>query len=420
MTASAPTTKIFTIDFASPEIWNSFYIPYLHDKTEHLHLYGSAGSGKSRFEAQKEVVFSFFSHRANRKTLVVRKVATTLKDSVYAELKSIIHSLGLTEYFDVLKSPLTITNKVTGVQFLFIGLDDVEKVKSISGVDRIWIEEATELTSRNELDQLRLRLRGFEEVQITLTYNPINRFHWLNTEIHEKLPEGHKIVKSTYLNNEKLLSKDPNYAKSIERYRETNPNYYRVYGQGLWGENSEGLIYPDYETVSEMPEPQFYGLDFGFTHPSALIAGCTADNFNSEKPDLFVKELIYRTSLSSADLIAEMNRLSVSKVKPIIADSARPEMIADIRKAGYNIQPCKKYAGSILDGINEVKKHNLKIVAGSKNVFIEVQNYCWREKNGRYMDDEPVDAVNHACDAFRYGLEARKVQSWTVSRRQSR
>lgn len=416
----ASPTKARTFDFSSNELWNSFYVPYLTNTSEFLHFFGSAGSGKSRFVAQKEIVKSFDSARKNRKTLIVRKVATTLKDSVYAELKSVIYEWGLSDFFDIGKSPLSIVNRLTGVTFIFIGLDDVEKVKSISGVDRIWIEEATELLSRNELDQLRLRLRGFDEVQITLTYNPTNRFHWLNTEIHEKFPDGHLIVKSTYRNNEKLLAKDPQYAISIERYKESNPAYYRVYGLGLWGENADGLVYPDYSTAKELPEVQFYGLDFGFNDETALIAGCVRDNFESTKKDYFIKELVYKRHLTSSMVVEEMRKAGVDKNKVIIADSARPEMIADLQKAGYKVKPCKKYSGSVLDGINAVKKHNLHLVAGSKNLFREIQNYVWKEKNGVFKDDEPMDSVNHLMDGLRYGLESQKVQLWGVERRQSR
>jgi len=407
MTQNAQIEKVKTFDFSDPRNYNRAYIPLFANKSEFLHLFGSAGSGKSRFEAQKETALSFQSHRRNRKTLVVRKVFNTLKDSCYSELKTVIYEWNLDDCFDILKSPLQITNKITGVTFIFLGLDDIEKVKSISGVDRIWIEEATELTSQNELDQLRLRLRGFDEVQITLSYNPINVHHWLNTEIHQNRPAAHYIFKSTYRDNEKMLAVDPNYAPAIEALKDTNPNYYKVYGLGEWGQNSEGLIYPDYAPESDMPEAQFYGLDFGFNHPCALIAGAVQDNFNSLKKDYFVKELLYETHLTSTMLIDRMNNLGVDRKKYIIADSSRPEMIEDLKQAGFNVKACTKYKGSVVEGINAVKKYNLKLVAGGKDLFREIQNYSWKEKDGRFMDDEPVDAVNHLMDAMRYGIETQ-------------
>ncbi len=408
------------LDFSSPDLFNEVYIPLLYNKSRFLHLFGSAGSGKSVFGGQKEIIFSFRERRRRRKTMVVRKVYATLKNSVFSQLKAAIYEWKLEDLFKMTTSPLSIINLLTGVEFIFLGLDDIEKVKSVQGVDRVLIEEATELASINELDQLSLRLRGFSEVQITLMYNPVNVYHWLNQEIHQKLPAEHFIKKTTYRDNEKLLARDPNYAANIERLKDTNPNYYKVYGLGEWGQNSEGLIYPQYETVSQMPTVQFYGLDFGFNDPNALVAGAVGDNFQSDKKDYFVEELIYESNLTSTDLIKKMDEIGVDKWKPIIADCAQPGMIEDLRRAGYLVRACTKYKGSIVDGINNVKKYNLKYVAGGKNLFKEAQNYAWKEKDGKFRDDEPVDSINHLMDAKRYAAETQIVQQWGVERRNTR
>jgi phage terminase large subunit len=397
------TSSTITCDFSNADLYNSAYIPLFDNASRFLHLYGSAGSGKSVFACQKEIALSFKSERRDRKTLVVRAVHNTLKDSVYAELVGVINDWGLTEHFEILKSPLSITNNLTNVQFIFRGLDDVEKLKSVKGVDRILIEEATEIKNRTDLDQLNLRLRGFSEVQITLMYNPINVFHWLNTEFHQKREDEHYIFKTTYKDNLRMLAKDPNYERTIEGFKATNPNYYKVYVLGEWGQNLEGLIYPDYETVPEMPPVQVYGLDFGYNEPCALVGIASEDQPNVEKKNLYWKEMLYESHLTSTTLIERLEDLEVDKKTEIVADSARPEMIQDLRNAGYNVTPCVKYKGSVVEGINVVKKFNLKIVAGGKNLFREITNYTWKEKNGKFMDDEPVDAVNHLMDGGRYG-----------------
>jgi phage terminase large subunit len=393
-------------DFSDRELYNPAYIPLFENHSRFLHLWGSAGSGKSVFACQKEIILSFKSERRGRKTLVVRAVHNTLKDSVYAELVGVIYDWNLQCHFEILKSPLQITNLLTDVQFIFRGLDDVEKLKSVKGVDRILIEEATEIKNRADLDQLNLRLRGFSEVQITLMYNPIDEFHWLNTDFHQTREEEHCLFHTTYKDNVKMLAKDSNYEKTIEKYKTTNPNYYKIYVLGQWGKRVEGLIYPDYQTVPDMPPVEAYGLDFGYNDPCALVAISTSDEMGVEKKNLFWKELIYESYLTSTTLIERMNSLGVSKNIVIVADSARPEMIADIRKAGFHIIPCTKYKGSVVEGINTVKKFNLKVVAGSKNLFREITNYSWKEKDGRFVDDEPVDAVNHSMDGGRYGVEA--------------
>lgn len=388
-----------TFDFSNPKLYNEAYLPLFHNKTRFLHLFGSAGSGKSVFGGQKEIVLSFREERKNRKTLVVRKVFNTLKNSVFSQLKSQIYEWDLQDCFDFTSSPLSITNKLTNVTFIFVGLDDVEKIKSIQGVDRIYIEEATELAAQNELDQLSLRLRGFPEVQITLAYNPINVHHWLSTEIHQKAAVGHFIFKSTYKDNRFL---DAAYIEFLDSMKESNPNYYKVYGLGEWGQNQEGLIYPDYQTVPEMPRVQGYGLDFGFNDPCALTACCIEDVPNIPRKSLYIQELLYKTKLTSDALVTELGNLQIKKNLPIIADNARPEMIADLRRAGYNVRASVKGKGSVNAGITRVKKHDLKIVAGGKNIFKELDNYSWRNKNGVWLD-EPEDAgVDHLLDAARY------------------
>lgn len=399
-----------TCDFSNAALYNAAYIPLFENKSRFLHLYGSAGSGKSVFACQKEIALSFDSERKNRKTLVVRAVHNTLKDSVYSELTGVVSDWGLDDQFEILKSPLSITNTLTNVQFIFRGLDDVDKLKSVKGVDRILIEEATEVKSRTDLDQLSLRLRGFPEVQITLLYNPVNEFHWLNTDFHQTRDNEHFLFKTTYRDNVRMLARDPHYAVTIEKFKTTNPNYYKVYVLGEWGKNVEGLIYPDYETVSEMPPVQAYGLDFGYNDPCALVAVAEEDEPGVERKNLYWKELLYETKLTSATLITRMDELGVDKRKTIVADSARPEMIEDIRKAGYSIVPCEKYKGSVVEGINRVKKYNLKLVAGGKNLFREVANYAWKEKNGLFVDDEPSDSINHLLDGGRYGTEALSIR----------
>jgi phage terminase large subunit len=399
------------------ECFNPSYIPMLSSDGEFEHFYGGAGSGKSRFVAQREIISSFERHK--RKTIVVRKVFNTLKDSCYAELKTVIYEWGLEDCFDVSKSPLGIVNNVTGTEFLFKGFDDPEKIKSITGADRVWYEEATESESKDELDQLRLRLRGFDKVQITLSYNPINVYHYLNQEYHEKRDPRHTLHKSTYRDNPKMVNLEA-YAEFIESSRLTNPAYYKVYGLGEWGQNTEGLVYPQYQIVPDMPPTQFYGVDFGFNDPTAVGEHAVADNFESTKKDLFTNELVYESHLTSSMLIQRLNDKGVNKRLPMICDNARPEMIEDLRKAGFNAKPCNKYKGSILDGINRVKTFNIKIVAGSKNTIREVQNYSWLEKDGHFHDDEPKDAVNHAMDEIRYASETQNIQPWSQGQRKIR
>lgn len=390
-----------------PSLFNPAYIPLLYENTPFLHLFGSAGSGKSVFAAQKEIVYSYL--RTNRNTLVLRQVASTLKNSIYAELIAAYTDMGLEADFDPLKSPLQITNKTTGVQFIFAGLDDVEKLKSIRNIDRILIEEATELESPEILDQLRLRVRGFKQKQITLCYNPINKFHWLNTEIHEKLPEKHRIFKSTYRDNLKLLEKDPEYGEYIESLKFSNPNYYKVYGLGEWGQNVEGLIWPDYQVVKAMPIPQFYGLDIGYTDPCALVEGAIEDAPNQTKKNLYLHERLYMSHLNDNELIEQLKARGINKDLPMYCDNAAPATIKSLQRAGYYAIGAPKGRDSVVASIKQVLEYDIKILAGSKELLKEISNWSWQQNKDKKWIDEPQPGADHLMSATRYMVRGATV-----------
>lgn len=396
-------SQTITLDFSNPDLFNPVYIPTFYRKEPFLHYYGSAGSGKSMFVAQKEIIFSYHPWRKKRKTLVARRYYNSLGHSCYAELKNVIESWGLTNDFHFSRSPYSIVNKVTGVEFIFIGLDDVQKVKSIRGIDRGWLEEATDVMRSEDLDQLGTRLRGFSWTQWTLSYNPTDAAHWINQKIHIPRLAGHFILKTTYKDNIRLLEIDPGYADRLEVYKETSPNHYRVYAQGLWGKRLEGLVYPDYEDAAEFPgEPDAYGLDFGFNNPTALCGLKLVDEFGKTKKQLYVEEILYETRHTSNSLVERFNNLNVRKDVPIIADSEDQAMIAALRAAGYWVIDAWKGKGSVKAGIDNIKNRDLRPVGGCKNLFIEVNAYSWKNKNGEWLE-EPDKKLDHLMDAMRYG-----------------
>lgn len=391
-------------DFSNRGLYNPVYIQTFKRREPFLHYFGSAGSGKSVFVAQKEVVLSFQSWRKNRKTLVARRYYNTLGQSCYAELKNVIYGWKLDDCFKFNRSPYSILNTVTDVEFIFVGLDDVEKVKSIQGIDRGWLEEATEVKAISDLNVLRDRLRGFSFTQLTLTYNPTDAEHWLNKEIHIPAAKGHFIFKTTYKDNLRLLAIDPDYATRLEAYKDTNPNHYRVYAQGLWGKRLEGLVYPDYEEAAEMPcTPKAYGLDLGWNDPLALCKVALVDEIGRDRKQLYVEQMIYASKMDVPSFLNEIKRQRVSKKIPIIYDPAQPgPLYADaLRSAGYWVIPAEKAIGSVKAGIQNVKTYDIRPVAGGKNLFAELNGHSWKNKNGAWLD-EPQDGLDHLLDGMRY------------------
>ena len=397
-------------DFSNPALYNPSYIPLMQNEAEFLHLWGSASSGKSYFEAQREIIASFRPHRRNRKTIVARKVYTTLKDSCYAQLKSVIYDWKLEDVFRMTTSPLYMENKVTGVGFLFRGFDDLEKIKSIVGADRAWYEETTESSTKQEILQLRTRLRGFKKVQVTMTYNPIDEHHYLNTEFHGMGVPGHEFHHTTYKDNIRMLEIDESFGPFIESTKETDPNYYRVYALGLWGRILGGLIYPhvtfdvDFPQVNNKDDIHQYGLDFGFSNPTSLIAQHVRDA--PFKRQLINKQVLYMTGLDGPELVRVFDQIKVRKDRWIVADSARPEMIRTLRKAGYLVRPSIKFAGSVLSGINDVRSFEFCVTPGSKEIIKEVRNYQKQQlSDERWLEEPAPRQIAHSMDAIRYATQ---------------
>jgi len=382
---------------ALPEITNDVYYPLYRDTSRYLVLYGGAGSGKSVFAAQK-ILVRILTEQPHR-FLVVRKVARTLRFSVFSLFQDIIAQWNLTPLFKVNKSDMTITC-MNGNQILFAGLDDVEKLKSIANITGIWIEEASELEQK-DFQQLDLRLRGPTKhyKQIILTFNPISALHWLKKVFFDFKKDNATIVKSTYKDNKFI---DPEYVKVLEDLKNQDETYYKIYALGEWGVLGN-LVYTNY-VIEEIPLDDdrynaiYYGLDFGYNDPSALIKIGWKDS------EIYVLDEIYERHLTNTELIKLCNE-KVDKKRLIVADSAEPDRIQEFKKAGFRIQPCTKGKDSVKFGIDWIKRHKIHIHPSCINTIKEIQTYKYREdKNGNALD-EPVDMNNHAMDALRYATE---------------
>lgn len=395
------------IDFSKlPKHTNPVYIPYYKDKHRYLILYGGAGSGKSVFAAQK-ILYRLIKERQHS-FLIVRKVAKTLRHSNFSLFLSLINSWKLEKYFKINRTDMTIEFIPNGNKLLFFGLDDVEKLKSIAGITGIWIEEASEIT-QNDFTQLDLRLRGmtWNYKQIILTFNPISSEHWIKTHFFDAKKPKTAILKTTYKDNKFI---DREYKEILEKLKDENPTYYKIYALGEWGV-LKGLIYTNWEVINDDEFPreyddEFYGVDFGYNNPSAVVLVRMKDN------NCYIKELLYQTGLTNSELI-EYLKTNYPFLKNIsgFLDSAEPDRIKDFRKNGFRVYPAKK---SVKDGIDEVLSHKLFITKSSFNVIKEIKTYVWQEdKDGKPLD-EPVKINDHAMDAIRYAIYSR-LKSFTTS-----
>lgn len=264
------------------------------------------------------------------------------------------------------------------------GLEDEGKARG-PGRDILFINEAN-LISKPLFDQLAMRTTG----QIFLDWNPADFNSWVY-EIADD-PKN-KRIHSTYKDNIHNLSKAQ--IEYIEHYKDLPDDFmWKVYGLGERGAAKE-LIYTTWKYYDEVKGGDvFYGLDFGFTNPAALVKVTHKDKAN------YCEELLYQSSLTNQELIRIIKQLGISK-GPIYADCAEPKTIEEIYKAGINVLPSDK---DVWAGIVGVKSYPLFISHGSKNLIHEMQGYKWKKDKNYNVLEEPIKANDHACDAMRYAI----------------
>ena len=398
----------------SRKLFNDKYFPYLSDYSHRYEVYyGGAGSGKSVFIAQKLVIKAL---RQKRKVLVVRKVMGTQKDSCWQLIIDILSKFKIMDYCITNKTNFTI-ELPNGSQFLFKGLDNQEKIKSIVGITDIWCEEASEFVVE-DIEQLDLRLRAnADNLQMIFSFNPISKINWTYRRWFEKPCEDDKtlIIKSTYQDN-KFLPQE--YIDALERMRETNFTYWQIYANGEFS-SLDKLIFTNWELYQDgnIPTniPLLVGLDFGYINdPSAMIVS----RIDEANKIIYVIDEMYERGLLNNEIADRIIYKGLSK-EVIIADSAEQKSIEEIRRLGVpRIKPAAKGQGSILQGIQKLQQYKLLVSPTCRNFIIELQNYSWeKDKSGEYVN-KPQDSFNHCCDALRYSLQCldNKQKLQTISK----
>lgn len=389
---------------------NQVYKPFLTDDTRTQIFFGGSSSGKSYFLAQRTVLDIL---KGERNYLVVRNVLNTVKKSVFNEITKAIHNMELTPFFNINKSNMVITCSFNNKQILFGGLDDPEKIKSITPIDGvitdIWVEEATE-TKYEAVKQLYKRLRGRSKVKkrLMLSFNPILKSHWIYNEYFGGWQDDKNfyrdgdnllILKTTYKDNDFLEEDD---IKELEN--ETDRYYYEVYTLGNWG-SLGNVIFKNWEVqdLSEIRETfdRFNnGLDFGFAEdPAAMIHM----HYDRKKKILYILDELYERGLTN-DILAEKIKKMIGN-QYVVCDSSEPKSIRELVNHGVRAIPAKKGPDSVNHGINWLRQQKIIIDVRCQNVKNEFQTYRWKEDKDGNVLPIPVDRDNHAIDAIRYGLE---------------
>lgn len=384
----------------NPECFNQWIYDIIDDYSYRIEVYmGGAGSGKSYGACQKILLKAMNS---KRRVLVIRKIQNTVKVSIWRLMLDLLFESGIYNFCKINKSDMEI-ELPNGSIFMFKGLDDPEKIKSITGITDIVIEEATELIE-DEFTQLNLRLRPKEpDPQIYLMFNPISKKNWVyNYFFVNKLPDNIRVVVTTYKDN-RFLTQD--YIDELERLQERNPAYYRIYTLGEFA-TLDKLVFPIYEKriISDDEVkglPQWTGLDFGYVNdPSAIVNG----NIDTNKKRIFIRQEYVKRGMLNDEIADTMIALGLHKDKSY-GDSAEPKSIKEINNKGVNIEATEKGKDSVIHGIQWIGQYELIVDERCFKVCEELDNYTWKKdkKTGEYIN-EPVDTFNHTIDAMRYGL----------------
>ena len=394
-------------------IFNPVYLPYLEDySTRFLLFYGGAGSGKSHFIAQRLV---YKALKDTRKILVLRKVNRTTKASTFQLLLDTLNQFGILNYCVINRTDFSITLP-TGSQFLCMGLDDPEKIKSITGLTDAWLEEATEF-SLDDFSQVNLRVRDpkAENQEIILSLNPVSKANWCYLHFFAENPELDefrktvRIVHTTYKDNPHLPEA---YVQALLMMKATNEVYYKIYALGEFG-SLDKLIYNNWQKMDFDPDTikgqLLCGLDFGYTNdPTAFTASILVEN---ERRIYIFKEWGGTGYLN--DAIAEQIKEMGFAKSIICADSAEQKSIDEIKRLGISrIKPCVKGKGSVLQGIQKLQQYELIVHPSCENVIEELENYAWKkDKQTNEYINEPAEGFDHYMDSLRYSLQCLDVRT---------
>jgi phage terminase large subunit len=346
---------------------------------------GGTRSGKTYSICQALIELCFKNKGAGIVITIVRKTFPALRSSVMRDFFDI-----LTEgenYYEENHNKSQATYTLFGNLVEFISADQPQKLRGRKRT-MLYINEANEL-SLEDWRQLILRTTD----KTIIDYNPSDQYHWIYEYVLNR--DDVDFFQTTYLDNPFL---EQSVIDEIERFKETDENYWRIYGLGERGVNT-AAVFPQWQVADAIPgraKLVAYGMDWGFTNdPTALVSVWREDY------SLYIKEHLYKTGLTNRDISLELDKLELDRT-PIICDSAEPKSIEELHRLGHNVKPSKKGPDSIRLGIDIMKRHKLYILKESLNAQKEFRNYRWETNKDGVQLSKPVDHNNHIVDAVRY------------------
>ena len=366
--------------------------------------------------------------------VILRKYEPSLEKSAWRLINDVIDQWGLRDRFVMRKKPMSLTFKDNGGQFLFMGLDNPEKIKSIEGVTGIWMEECTEFEYIDYL-QLLVRMRGKcnTYLQLIASFNPVDKMKWTYKEWYDPERFTYEKVDRIKVENQKGEEEYYEYETSImhsdykmnrflplaeraqlEQLILKDQTFYIIYAVGDYAD-IRNKIYTNIKKIIDIPtdiewDSIYNGLDFG-THDPCVLLKIYQKGF-----DVYFEQIYYRAGKTLIDLKRHLTKIDYSSSDPIYCDSANPDGIETLRDGNiaygnkqlkeFNAIGALKGHGSIKAGIDYLKTFTIHIREKDIETWNDFFMYKWREdKNGNSIG-EPVGSHDHACDGGRYGVHS--------------
>ena len=385
---------------------------------------GGRGSKKSTTAALwliHNIMMFWVRYKVKPNALVLRRYYVTHRNSTFAQLQWAIDRLNVRQFWKATLSPLELTFVPSGQKIIFRGLDDPMSITSIVCPEGhlcwTWWEEAFQIADESAFDKVDLSIRGQLPkplfMQHTITLNPWSDKHWIKRRFFDTKSPSILAQTRNYDCNEFLSDAD---REIFEEMRSSNPRRFAIEGCGEWG-ISEGLIFENWSvesfdieklkgTYRDVNRPQFtarFGMDFGFSQDPTAFVFALVDEI---KREIYICQEIYKTHMLIDDMYDAIKKLGFDECE-IVADSAQPGTIAELKKRGlHRIKPAKKGQNSVRDGIARLQDYRIIIHPRCVNAAIEFSNYVWeKDKMTAQLTSRPCDDFNHLIDALRYATE---------------
>jgi phage terminase large subunit len=386
------------------------YAPIIWSNKPYYVITGGRSSGKSTQVAAyfliKLLGDDYF------RGVISRYAAKSIKFSIYKDILDLAQSWGVLDSLRIVGEEInnpSNKNQIITHSFKIADGNQSAKGKGLSRVTHLIIDEAQEITKEEEYIKVidTFRVKGAER-KIFVVLNPSSKNHWIFKRWY--LPDGnpnyslwpdHEFIHTTYLDNKENI--DEKKIEEWERMKNQDPLYYSHHILGHWKNAYEGTIYSKWSFNYEPPSDALtlYGLDWGFSNdPTACIEVKKKGN------KIWLREVLYNKGLTNDLIWLELNRKGLDSQSLVIADSAEPKSIEDIRKMGLRrVKGAKKGPGSVIQGIKKISSYEVFVDPLSSNIIQEYECYRWKQGT-----DQPMDADNHLMDALRYAMSEEQTK----------